>query len=93
MAAEPFELLLQGDPQLLQAVEALVVDMHQRWYESSGRSDWSEPKAYQWLHYEDPDPVGRLTDGVRSLSPGVGVPLRSVDSVIELARLLGFRET
>jgi hypothetical protein len=93
MAAEPFDVVLQGDPQLLRAVEALVVDMHHRWYESSGRSDWSEPKAYHWLRYEDPDPVGRLIDGVRRLSPGVEAPLRSVDSAIELARLLGFRGT
>jgi hypothetical protein len=93
MAAEPFDMLLQGDPQLLRVVETLVVDMHRRWYETSGRSDWSEPKAYQWLHYEDPDPVGRLTDGVRRLSPRVEVPLRLVDSAVELARLLGYRET
>lgn len=93
MAAEPFDVLLQGDPQLLRAVETLVVDMHHRWYKSSGRADWSEPKAYQWLHYEDPDPVGRLTDGVRRLSPGVEALQDSIDSAVKLARLLGYRET
>jgi hypothetical protein len=92
MAAQPFELLLKGDPHLLRAVEALVVDMHHRWSESSGRSDWSEPKAYQWLHYEDPDPVARLADGVRRLKSEIAPQPSMVDSAVELARVLGYQD-
>ena len=67
MSTRPFESLLAGDHPLLPAVEALVVDAHRRWYAASGRPGWSEPKAYHWLRYEDPDPVARLTEGVRRL--------------------------
>jgi hypothetical protein len=69
MAARPFEDLLEGDPSLLQQAERLLLEAHRCWYEALGRKDWSEPAAYQWLHYEDPDPVARLADGVRRLGP------------------------
>lgn len=63
MAARPFESISE----LLPQVEALVLEAHRRWYESQGGTDWSPPTAYRWLRYEDPDPVGRLCDGVRRL--------------------------
>jgi hypothetical protein len=70
MAAQPFERLLAGDRPLLQAVESVVVDGHRRWYARDGRTGWSEPAAYHWLRYEDPDPVSRLAEGVRRLPVG-----------------------
>jgi hypothetical protein len=69
MAAQPFETVTD----LLPAVEKLVVDAHRRWYESRGLRDWSPPKAYHWLHYEDPDPIGRLSDGIERLASHVQV--------------------
>jgi len=67
MAEQPFDRVLEGDPPLLRLVEALVVDGHRRWYAADNRAGWSPPKAYHWLHYEDPDPVARLSEGVRRL--------------------------
>jgi hypothetical protein len=89
MAQQPFDRLLEGDPPLLPAVEAIVVAAHREWYEASGRLDWTEPKAYHWLHYEDPDPVARLADGVRHLAPEVAVRKSEVDAVISLAKRRG----
>jgi len=66
MAGQDFSVLSEGDPGLLRQVELIVVDTHRRLYARRGRP-WSEPKAYHWLHYEDPDPVARLSDGVRKL--------------------------
>ena len=73
MATRPFEELLEGAPSLLQQAERLVVDAHRHWYEAAGGRAWTEPKAYHWLHYEDPDPVGRLRDGIRRLGPAIQV--------------------
>jgi hypothetical protein len=89
MARQPFERLLEGDPPLLRTVEAIVIGAHRDWYEASGRTDWSGPKAYQWLHYEDPDPVARLADGVRRLLPQVAAREPEVDAVIALAHRRG----
>jgi hypothetical protein len=82
MAGQPFDRLLFGDRPLLREVETVVVDAHRRWYTSRGGTDWSEPKAYHWLHYEDPDPVARLADGVRRLPAGYGEA-----AVVELEKL------
>ena len=68
MATRPFADLTEADPSLLRLAERLVVDAHRHWYESSGGTDWSEPLAYHWLRYEDPDPVSRLAAGVRRMS-------------------------
>lgn len=85
MAGQPFERLLEGDPPLLGEVEALVVAAHRAWYEGSGRTGWTKPKAYHWLHYEDPDPVARLADGVRRLRPEGTVLDPAVSGAIQLA--------
>jgi hypothetical protein len=89
MAEQPFERLLEGDPPLLGAVEAIVVAAHRDWYSASGRTDWTEPIAYRWLHYEDPDPVARLADGVRRLGPELALPEPDVAAVVALAQQLG----
>lgn len=64
MAVQEFSAIESSG--LLADVEKIVVDAHRRLIESAGR-DWSAPMAYRWLHYEDPDPVARLMDGVRRL--------------------------
>ncbi len=92
MAAQPFDRLLEGDPSLLRRVELLVVDAHRRWSESSGRHDWSEPKAYHWLRYEDPDPVARLADGLRRLGNEVEIPPDTLSPALKTASDLGYTE-
>jgi len=64
MATQEFSAIHAGG--LLGEVEEIVVDAHRKLTESSGRA-WTAPLAYHWLRYEDPDPVARLTDGVRRL--------------------------
>ena len=89
MAQTPFERLLEADPPLLGEVETIVVAAHRDRYEAAGGTDWTEPKAYRWLRYEDPDPVTRLADGVRRLLPEVAAHESEIDSVIALARRRG----
>jgi len=43
-----------------------VLESHRRLYRRAGRK-WSRPLAYRWLRYEDPEPAGRLFEGVREL--------------------------
>ena len=89
MAQQPFARLLDGNPPLLRAVEAIVVAAHRDWYEASGRTDWTEPKAYHWLHFEDPDPVARLADGVRRLESEIGAREPEIEAVLALAQRHG----
>jgi len=89
MAGQPFERLVVGDPSLLGEVEAIVVAAHRDWYEASGRTGWTEPNAYHWLRYEDPDPVRRLAEGVRRLEPELARRESQVDAAIALAHRLG----
>jgi len=70
-------------------VEAIVVAAHRDWYEASGGTVWTEPKAYHWLHYEDPDPVARLADGVRRLAPELAARGSEVNAVVSLAHRRG----
>lgn len=90
METQLFEHLLEGEPSLLGCVEEIVVDGHRRWFAASGRADWSEPKAYHWLHYEDPQPVRRLAEGVTRLLPEVDFDSAAVDQARELARGIGY---
>ena len=92
MAAQPFDRLLEGNPSLLRRVERMVVDAHRRWSESDGLDDWSEPKAYRWLRYEDPDPVDRLADGLRRLGATVELPPDALSAAVKAARDLGYAE-
>ena len=54
------------DSGLLLRVEEIVVESHRRLYAAQGR-EWSRPVAYRWLRYEDPEPVARLSHGVKRL--------------------------
>ena len=92
MAAQPFDRLLEGDPSLLRRVELVVVDAHRRWSESRGQRDWSEPQAYQWLRYEDPDPIARLADGLRRLGNEVEIPPVALSPALKTASDLGYTE-
>ena len=67
MREQPFEKIVGGEPGLLRMVEEAVVDAHRRWHQREHRP-WTEPVAYRWLRYEDPDPIGRLEDGLRRLA-------------------------
>ena len=60
MAAADFETLLGSG--LLRDVEEIVVGAYLATHPGASR-----PEAYRWLRFEDPDPVGRLADGVRRL--------------------------
>jgi hypothetical protein len=51
----------------------------------------SRPDAYRWLHYEDPEPVARLADGVRRLRrEGAEFDAEAVDKACAEASKLGY---
>ena len=90
MAAQDFGVLTQGEPSLLRQVERIVVEAHRNVFEAKGRR-WSEPSAYHWLRYEDPDPVGRLSEGLAKLRRrGAQVDDNAVDKACLEARRHGF---
>jgi hypothetical protein len=60
MAGQEFDRLVGSG--LLKDVEEVVVEAFLSTHPGASR-----PQAYQWLRYEDPDPVARLADGVRRL--------------------------
>ncbi len=60
MAGQEFDRLVGSG--LLKDVEEVVVDAYLSIHPGASR-----PDAYHWLRYEDPEPVARLTDGVRRL--------------------------
>src|SRR6476661_8217724 len=75
---------------LLRSVERIVVEAHRSVFEVKGRGR-SEPAAYQWLSYEDPDPVGRLSEGLAKLRRrGAQVDDNAVDKACRKARRRGF---
>jgi hypothetical protein len=63
MAGQEFDELVSTG--LLKDVEEVVVQAFLSIHRGAGR-----PDAYRWLHYEDPDPVARLAEGVRRLREG-----------------------
>jgi hypothetical protein len=60
MAGQDFAALLEAG--LLREVEQITVQAYLAAHPGASRAD-----AYHWLHYEDPDPIARLADGVRRL--------------------------
>lgn len=79
-----------ADSGLLRQVELVIVDAHRKSYEATGKP-WSEPIAYRWLRYEDPDPVARLLEGSRKLRRrGVKFDSDAVDKALSTARQKGF---
>ncbi len=90
MATQEFASLAAGDPSLLRQVELIIIDSHRRLYEAKGKP-WSEPVAYHWLRYEDPMPVTRLTEGLRSLLRSrANLDVEAVDKACAEARQRGF---
>ena len=71
-------------------LELIVVDAHRRSHAAAGKA-WSEPIAYHWLRYEDPNPVARLLEGSRKLRRrGVNFDSDAVDKALSAARQRGF---
>jgi hypothetical protein len=64
MGSQEFEVMVETG--LLRRVEKIVLESHRNLYLRQGR-EWSRPVAYRWLRYEDPEPVARLSDGVKKL--------------------------
>jgi hypothetical protein len=90
MALQDFSEMAAGDPSLLRQVELIVVDGHRRLYVAKAKP-WSEPIAYRWLRYEDPQPLARLADGLRRLlRQRVNVDADAVDKACAEARRRGF---
>jgi hypothetical protein len=90
MATQDFMLLTAGDPSLLRQVELIIIDGHRRLYAAEGKP-WSEPIAYHWLRYEDPMPVTRLAEGLRSLlRTRTNLDVEAVDKACAEARKRGF---
>lgn len=90
MAGQPFDLLIAGAPSLLAQVEDCVVAAHRQLWESRGL-EWTPHTAYQWLHYEDPLPVARLSDGVSRLADaGASFDSGCVALAVDSGRQLGY---
>lgn len=84
MARAPFERLVATG--LLRDVEEVVVNAYMDLHPGATR-----PAAYRWLHYEDPEPVAKLAEGVRKLSKtGARFDTEAVDKACAKARKLGF---
>jgi hypothetical protein len=88
MGGQDFSNLV--DVGLLAEVEQVVIGGHRTLHAKLGR-EWSRPEAYRWLHYESPDPVARLSDGVRRLRRrGVEFDAEAVEKACVKASDLGF---
>jgi hypothetical protein len=84
MAGQDFASLV--DAGLLRDVEQLTVQAY-----LAAHPGTSRPEAYHWLHYEDPDPVARLADGVRRLlREGATFDAEAVDKACAKASKLGY---
>jgi hypothetical protein len=84
MAAQDFTSLVEAG--LLREVEQIAVQAY-----LTARPGASRPDAYDWLHYEDPDPIARLVDGVRRLRrEGAIFDAEAVDKACAEASKLGY---
>ena len=88
MERQEFSVLAESG--LLEQVEQIVVEGHRALSESEGLA-WTPPKAYRWLHYEDPEPVSRLLDGTKRLRErGVEFDADAVEKACAEASQKGF---
>jgi hypothetical protein len=84
MAHQDFVSLVEAG--LLRDVEELTVQAYLEAHPGASR-----PDAYHWLRYEDPDPISRLADGVRTLQrEGVAFDAEAVDKACAKAAKLGY---
>lgn len=61
----PFEAVRASG--LLDGVERLVVAEHRALFADVLGEEWSSPRAYRWIRYEDPDPLAQLEAATRRL--------------------------
>ncbi len=59
LRAQPFESV---SSELLVSLVGWVVEEHRVLFAEVLGEPWSRPRAYRWIRYEDPDPIGRLID-------------------------------
>jgi hypothetical protein len=84
MAGQEFASLV--DAGVLIDVEQLTIQAYLAAHPGASR-----PDAYRWLRYEDPDPIGRLVDGVRRLRrEGAEFDAEAVDKACAEASKLGY---
>lgn len=82
MRRQEFSWLVESG--LLAEVEEIVVD-------AVRARGLSRAQAYRWLHYEDPDPVTRLAEGVQKLRKrGAEFGAEAVDKACAKAAKAGF---
>ena len=83
MARQDFDDLIASG--LLRDVEEVVVQGYLSVHPGATR-----PDAYNWLRYEDPDPVARLADGVSRLrEKGADFDETAVDKACARASKMG----
>ena len=84
MALQDFGRLVASG--LLTDVEGIIIDAYRGAHPGA-----SKPAAYQWLRYEDPEPVERLREGVRKLRRrGARVDGEAVEKACAKAAKLGY---
>lgn len=93
MAVQPFERMVEGADPLLAMAEGVVVDAHRRWRQDLLNETWTVASAYRWLHFEDPEPVRRLIDGVDRLAALVEVDQDALRQLLAGAAVRGYPAT
>ena len=54
--------------ELLETLECLLLLEHAAVHRDLLGEEWSPPRAYRWMRYESPDPVGQLLLATRRLA-------------------------
>ena len=84
MAGQDFASLVEAG--LLRDVEEITVEAY-----LVANPGASRPDAYYWLRYEDPDPIGRLAEGIRKLrGEGAAFDAEAVDKACVKASKRGY---